>query len=396
MPERTIRDPIHGDIRLGDEHMELVDTPYFQRLRNIKQNGVCYLVYPAMNSTRFEHCLGTYHLSNTLSEHLGLPEADQAVLTASCLLHDLGHGPFSHTFDELWESHGLDHERESQRIVCETEVADLLNAQGTNPKKVAETIAGQGRLGKLLSSEVDVDKMDYLIRDAYYAGVAYGVTDVQRLLSSIKLEKGEVVVDIGGLEAAESLLISRNMMYQTVYRHHTKRIGEAMITHAISRLVDGGADPGELFRMDDIDLVSLMRSSGGYTKEIIERLDERSLYKNVFSERIALLTDETKKELEKNHQQVEEKIASDYGIGAGYLLLDYPETTMSEYRVKVATKDGFKSVIEVSALAKSLEESEKTKLTVNIYTPREEREKFKDFKSEKYFSYQQTKLSGYI
>lgn len=396
MPEKVIRDPIHGNIRLDGLFLSLLDTSYVQRLRNIKQNGLCYLVYPAMNSTRFEHSLGVFHLGGLLSDHLQLKEADKMALKAACLLHDVGHGPFSHTFDELMFRRGYDHESESERIIQETEVSDILKKAGVKPKSVVELIFGRGKLGKLLSSEVDVDKMDYLVRDAYYAGVAYGVTDVERLLYSIIFEKGDVLIEAGGLEAAESLLINRNMMYQTVYRHHAKRIAESMITHAVERMIREGSDATGLFRLDDIGLISAMRSSKGYVRDMMSRLDRRDLFKNAHSENLHLLTEESKKELSESTGRIESMMAEEYGVAEGYLLLDYPETSMNEYRVKVKTPHGLKSISDVSQLAKSLEGSEKEKLTVNIYVRPEDRRKFSDFRPEDYFAYKQTRISGFL
>jgi HD superfamily phosphohydrolase len=396
MAEKVIRDPIHGSIRLDGVFLDLADTRHFQRLRQIKQNGLCYLVYPAMNSTRFEHSLGVYHLGGRIGEHLQLRDAERMSLRAACLLHDLGHGPFSHTFDELMEGYGLEHENESARIINNTEVADILLGAGIKPKSVVELVFGEGRLGKLLSSEVDVDKMDYLIRDAYYAGVAYGVTDVERLLQSMRMVKGDVVVDSRGLEAAESLLINRNLMYQTVYRHHAKRIAESMINHAVEKLVKGKSDAARVFKMDDIELVQTMRQSRGFVSDMMARIDERRLFKKVFSENISLLTEESRLEVSKKSHRIEARIARNYNIKDGYLLLDYPETSMNEYRVKVKTPSGLRYIGEVSQLAKSLEGSEREKLTVNIYARAEDRDKFQDFKPDKYFDYSQKKLSGYV
>jgi HD superfamily phosphohydrolase len=395
MSEKVVRDPIHGNIRVDGVYVELLDTGCMQRLRNIKQNGLCYLVYPAMNSTRFEHSLGVHHMADKLSQHLDLGEGEALVFKAACLLHDVGHGPFSHTFDVMG-AYGFDHEVESVRIIQESEAADLLKSAGIKPKSVAELIRGRGKLGKLLSSEVDVDKMDYLVRDAYYAGVAYGVTDVERLLYSLRLEGGDVVVDIGGLEAAESLLISRNMMYQTVYRHHTKRIAESMFTHALVRLVEDGAEVSELSGLDDLELVHLMRCAKGYVKDMMSRLDERRLFKRVFSERIMNLTDECKQELSEGASGLEGRMAADLGVDEGYVLLDYPEERLSEFKVKVDSGEGLKSISEVSPLAKALEASEREKLQVSLYAREGDRDRFVGFKPERYLKYTQTRLSGYV
>jgi len=396
MSGKVVRDPIHGNIGLESPYLELVDAREFQRLRGIKQNGLCYLVYPAMNSTRFEHSLGTYHLGGLVSGKLGLKDRDQRLLRAACLLHDVGHGPFSHTFDGLFEEHGLDHEDESCRLISKTGLSDILEDAGISRARVTELIKGEGRLGKLLSSDVDVDKMDYLVRDAYYAGVAYGVTDVERLLDSIVLDGDDVVIEYGGLEAAESLLINRNMMYQTVYRHHTKRIAEAMLQHGVDRLVESGTRVQDLFRMDDIELVHLMRSSRGYVKDMIGRIEGRMLFKSVFTEPLAALTEDGRDEIVDNRAGIEDRIARDLKVKRGYLMLDYPEASMSEYGVKVKTLRGLKSIGEVSALAKSLESSETEKLSLSIYARLEDRGKFRNFRPERYFAYTQMKISGYV
>ncbi|MBU0762143.1 MAG: HD domain-containing protein [Candidatus Altiarchaeota archaeon] len=394
MSSKIIRDPIHGNIRLDDLATELMDTSYVQRLRNIKQNGFCYLVYPSMNSTRFEHSLGVYHLAGVLSSHLCVSEVDRLHLQAASLLHDIGHAPFSHTFDRVFGSYGFDHEVRTSELILDSEIADILKSSGLNPQDVSDLVHGRGKLGKILSSEVDVDKMDYLVRDAYYAGVAYGVTDVERLLYSISLVRGDIIVSEGGLEAAESLLINRNMMYQTVYRHHTKRIAEAMMSNALEKLLTE-ENLGEIVASDDIGFISRMRGVGGYASEMVGRIDARILFKCVFSEPVSNIVEESRAELSKSTSEIEAKIAGDLNIEAGYLLLDYPESSMNAYRVKVKTKSGLKPILDVSPLARSLEISEREKLTLNIYVRQEDSPKISEFKPQNYFSLEQRRLNEY-
>jgi len=393
---KIIRDPIHGNIGLTDFEVRLLDSRPMQRLRNIKQNGFCYLVYPAMNSTRFEHSLGVMHLAGLMASHLDLVEKETMLLKSASLLHDIGHAPFSHSADPLLSRLGVSHEINSSYIVQRTEVADVLKDYGIRPKAVADIIMGEGVLGKLLASEIDVDKMDYLIRDAYYAGVAYGVIDLQRVLYNIKLVKDDVVIDSRGLEAVEFLLISRNMMYQTVYRHHTKRIAESMFTHALGYSMKKGLSVKELLGMDDISLMDALRSSKGYAGELARRLNERRLFKIVFQERISDLTDSTRKELEENCARIEAKISRDFRIRKGFILVDYPESKLSEFRVKVEHAGEYKTIDQVSSLAKSLEHSESEKLTVNICVSPEELSKFKNFNPEKYLNYVQTSMKKYL
>jgi len=395
-PEKVIRDPIHGNISLSEFELKLVDSPQMQRLQNIKQNGFCYLVYPAMNSTRFEHSLGVMHLAGLMASHLGLSEKNALYLKSAALLHDVGHPPFSHSADSVLSKRGVSHELQSSRIVQKTEVADVLREYGLEPRVVSDIILGEGVLGKLVASEIDVDKMDYLIRDAYYAGVAYGVIDLQRVLYSIRVVKEDVVVSSGGLEAVEFLLISRNMMYQTVYRHHTKRIAESMFAHALECILGKTLSVGELFAMDDVGLMQHLRTTKGYPREIARRFDLRKLFKNVFQVRVSALSKSTRRDLEENAGRIEARIAKDYGVKKGFLLLDYPESKLSEFRVKVEQDGEFRTIDEVSPLAKSLEQAEGEKLTVNIYVSPEELSKFRNFNQEKYFNYSQTSMRKFL
>jgi len=395
MAYKVVRDPIHGNIPLDGDFIAILDTPQMQRLRHIKQNGLCYLVYPAMNSTRFEHSLGVYHLANLLTAHLELPKDDCIRIMAAALIHDMGHGPFSHTFDTIFEAHGLDHEGISCKLACKSEVTERLVQMGADPKDVSDLIMGKGRLGKLISSEVDVDKMDYLVRDAYYAGVAYGITDVERLLYRISLSRSDVIVGHGGLEAAESLLINRNMMYRTVYRHHTKRIAESMMRAAVASLIKGGQKAKEIMSWDDVTLISRLRGATGYPRQIMDMIDARTLFKRVFSEPLGSFTTASRNELAQNSEKVADSISTDLGIWEGHLLLDYPEASMNEYRVKVETSEGLKTIGEVSSLARSLEAAEQEKMTVNIYVHGESAKKFTDFDAPSYFTYEQTRLPGF-
>ena len=393
---KNVRDPIHGTIYLTKLEKRLMDTWHMQRIRHIKQNGLCYLVYPAMNSTRFEHSLGVMHLAGLMADHLELPEKDKEKLRAASLLHDVGHGPFSHTSDDALESKGDTHEDLSSKIIQKTEVADILSDEGVNPRDIAGLVKGEGRLSKILCSEIDVDKMDYLVRDSYYAGVAYGTIDLERIIYGTKLRGDDLVIKKGSLEAVEFLLISRNLMYETVYRHHTKRKAESMFRSALSSALKKKLKYDEFVRMDDIDLVYRMRHAGGYPQEIMKRIDTRKLFKTVFQERIMLVEEAFRPDLVKNKERIEDKIAKDHGVKKGYVILDIPETKMPEFRTLVETEEGLKRIDEVSTLAKTLEKADQEKQTLCIYTSAEYLPKFKSFNPEKYIEFAQTRLGKFL
>ncbi|MEE9593907.1 MAG: HD domain-containing protein, partial [Candidatus Hydrothermarchaeales archaeon] len=174
---KVIRDPIHGDIFLTEPETKIVDSLEFQRLRRIKQLGMAYLVYPSANHTRFEHSLGAMHVASRVANTLQLSKDDSIKLRIAALLHDVGHGPLSHTSEELLERYmGQSHEEITMELINNSDVSSILIDEGLNPEEVSSLILGKGgRLGSLISSELDVDRMDFLVRDAHHTGVAYGV-----------------------------------------------------------------------------------------------------------------------------------------------------------------------------------------------------------------------------
>ena len=396
-PIKTIRDPIHGTIAVNELELELIDTPQFQRLRHIKQNGLCFLIYPAMNSTRFEHSLGVMHLAGLLVNHLELENDDKQAIRVAGLLHDIGHCAFSHTSDDVLIEMGHSHEENSTSIVSKTEISDMLGKYGLNAREISELINGKGNFGKIISSEIDIDKMDYLIRDSYYAGVAYGVIDLERIIYGMKLVNNELVIKRGSLEAVESLLISRNLMYQTVYRHHTKRIVEAMFKRALNKFLDDEKIGYEEFiQMDDIDLVYRLRNAKNYPGDIMKRIDQRELFKIAFQEKIGLIEENFREDMLKNNVKIEEKIADDFGIEKGYILIDIPETKMSEFKILIESDDGLRLINEVSSLARALEKAEEEKLTFCIYAPPEYMKSLKGFDVEEYIEFSQTRLGRFL
>ncbi|HHQ45027.1 MAG TPA: HD domain-containing protein [Candidatus Altiarchaeales archaeon] len=395
-PYKVIRDPIHGNIGLSELEVELIDTRQMQRLRNVKQNGLCYLVYPAMNSTRFEHSLGVMHLGGVLAENLELGEEDAKTVRCAGLLHDIGHGPFSHTTEFAWKKTGADHEYYSEKIVRSDEISKILREHGVKPKRVCQLIKGVGALGGVISSPIDVDKMDYLIRDAYYAGVAYGITDVERVLQSIRIFGDEISVDEDGLEAVESLLVNRNLMYQTVYRHHAKRIAEAMFRKALQKMVEEGFNPESLVEFDDVEMLSIMRGHGGFVSDMIRRLEARRLYKNVFRENLVGLDKDFKKEVSRNPDELEERIEVELGLDEGSVIVDYPEVQMSEFKVKILSNGKLKPIDDMSTIAKNLEQSDMEKLCLNIYCETGMLEKTGGFNPKRYVKYSQTHIDTFI
>ncbi|MDO9096669.1 MAG: HD domain-containing protein, partial [Candidatus Methanoperedens sp.] len=172
---KVIRDPIHDYIELDELALALIDTPQVQRLRRIRQLGFSNLVYPGANHTRFEHSLGVYHLAGCLVKQID--ENKREELLAAAMLHDIGHGPFSHATEELIERYTRKRHDDAEELLRKGAISDVLRDFSLSPSSIAAHIKGETYIGQIINSEIDVDRMDYLVRDAHYTGVAFGLID---------------------------------------------------------------------------------------------------------------------------------------------------------------------------------------------------------------------------
>jgi HD superfamily phosphohydrolase len=370
---KVIRDPIHDYIELDDLALALIETPQVQRLRRIRQLGFSNLVYPGANHTRFEHSLGVYHLAKHLVKQVD--EQQRNELLAAALLHDIGHGPFSHATEDLIMRYTRKSHEDIEEFLRKGEISDILKDYSLSPSVIAAHIRGDTDPGQIIHSEIDVDRMDYLVRDAHYTGVAFGLIDHVRLIHELKFNENRLVLNIGGLQAAESLLVSRFLMHPTVYFHHVSRIAESMCENAAQYMIEGGLDPKLFRRMDDCTFMMEMKDSGGYASEIAERLENRRLFKRaLYTDFDSVNIDVIK--LRKNKKRVENEIAQRAGIDPGYVLVDIPEKPdIAEMKAQVMVNGKMISIDKASNLVASLEKAQLDNWRLGVFTPLEFREK---------------------
>ena len=369
---KLIRDPIHGYIELDELLHQIAHTPKVQRLSRIKQLGFSNLVYPGANHTRFEHSLGTMHLARiSVSELDDEVKRDEIVIAA--LLHDIAHPPLSHASEDLLMRYlGKNHEKVA-KTVTKGIISDILNHHGVSIRRVLDHITGDSK-ERIVNGDIDVDRMDYLVRDSYYTGVAYGLFDHLRLLRKMKYINGEYVIEYGGIKAAESMLISRYFMYPTVYFHHVTRIARKMYELALRYCIeDYGLKPSELLMMDDYDIICHLRRTGGIPGEIGRRLDERRLYKR------ALYVGADRVDVEwcmrQNPEKLAGEIADDAGIEKECVIVDIPEIEeVKEFRAKVMTESGIRTLEEVSTMLKFIKKGHLDVWRVGVYCPEEYRD----------------------
>ena len=355
--DEILRDPLWNNIRVDPLALRLVDSRAFQRLRYVRQLGLAYLVYPGASHSRFEHALGAYHLARRTLALLAERELTTALDPQSCrivryaaLLHDIGHYPFSHALEEIGALH---HEEVARPLLMEGAIADTLRAElgPEAPARIMDLIRGRSAnpLQGLISGSLDLDKIEYLKRDAFMCGVNYGDIDVDRLLDSLTLvddpDSGAPMIGISekGLSALESLLFAKYQMYRNVYWHHAVRSATAMY----KRLVDGALRAGSL---DAATLAGF--TDEGLLHELAERaptpllsaLRERRLYKRAFECPAAELPPGIGEWIADDRAlvvAVEDQLAHELHLRPGELLLDYPmKTQMLGLDIPVRRRDG--------------------------------------------------------
>lgn len=249
--EKVFRDPVHGYIHIQHQLiLDLIDTKEFQRLRRIKQLGTASFTFHGAEHSRFSHSLGVYEITRRICDKFvrnfsvekegadGWDDNERIVALCAALLHDIGHGPYSHTFEAIF---GTDHEDLSTRIILspETEINQVLTRVAPGfPEKVASVIQHtypNPQVVQLISSQIDADRMDYLQRDAYFTGVTYGAFDLTRILRVIRPSKNGIAFQIQGMHAVEDYIVSRYQMYMQVYFHRVSRGMEVTLDRLLKR-----------------------------------------------------------------------------------------------------------------------------------------------------------------
>ncbi len=370
---KVVLDPVHGYIELDDLAQDLLSTPQMQRLRRVRQLGFSNLVYPGANHTRFEHSLGAMHLASELTRSLDSIEEDRKIeIKTATLLHDVGHGPFSHVTENVIDKYTRRRHDDVKEILGKGEIREVLSKHGISPGNLVRHIKGETSLGQILSSEIDVDRMDYLVRDAHYTGVAFGVVDYNRLINQMNFYEDRLVVHYGGLKAAESLLVSRFWMNTSVYYHHVTRISEAMCSRAVEYMIENNElDPFRLRQMDDIDLIAAMRNATGYAGELSRLLDARRLYKRAL---YVGLADVGKGVLRHRDRirRAEKEISELAGVDPECVLVDIPKTPeMLEMRAMIKTDHKMIPLNEASHFVSILQEAHMDNWRMGVYSPKE-------------------------
>jgi hypothetical protein len=368
----TIKDSVHDHIEIEGVAADLLDTPAVQRLRRLRQLGTVGLVYPSANHTRFEHSLGVYHLARAALDRLGIEGQRRKRLEAAAILHDVGHTPFSHNVESLVARRTGRMHDEVDDLLETGEIARTLTLHDVDPAAVTELIAGDGEFGQLISGELDVDRMDYLVRDAHHTGVPYGTIDTGRLVRELRFVDGELALAEGNVQTAESLLVARSLMNPVVYNHHVARISKAMLRQGAEKLLDADeVTAPELRRMDDAELLVSLRSTPE-TAETARRLDTRTLFKRaVWAE----LRDVPEGIVDADHETLrkyEREIADRAELDPDAVVLDVPSRPrMEESTSRVVVNGEIRALESQSTLVSALRRANEEQWRLGVYAPQE-------------------------
>jgi HD superfamily phosphohydrolase len=334
--EGEITDPVHRYIRFSQVEKEVIDSPAFQRLRRIRQLAGAHLVYPSAQHSRFEHSLGAMHVAGLAGETLlvkGYVDHAEAVqdLRLGALLHDIGHGPFSHLFEEVLEyCSNTTHEEMGRRIIMQTEIADILARHGHSADQICRLSFGQSKvnfMNEIISGGLSADIMDYLPRDGLFTGAEYAKVDYHRLLSSLEVSKNRLALNRSALNSLESMLISRYEMFKAVYFHKTVRAAEVMLLRSMIAadkalgLTDTSLQ-NYLALTDEATLERLcaLGSKHAFSAKLARDYRDRRLLKSVY-EKFLHKRDRQKMD-GKALQATASKIAEAAGVDKNYVFVD--------------------------------------------------------------------------
>jgi len=334
-----IIDPIHDFVRVYGVEIKIIDHPIFQRLRRIRQLSGAHLVYPGAQHTRFEHSLGVMHIAGQAGHALmekGIVNSNEIEnLRLAALLHDIGHGPFSHLFEEIVQrKKKISHEEIGKDLILQTEIGDLISKSGFNKKFITKLAFGDSNfqfMNEIISGALSADIMDYLLRDGYFTGAEHAKIDHKRITQSLDVYQKKLALDKSALYSFESMMHSRYQMFKAVYFHKTVRSAEVMLLESMRLAYDelgfSSLSVDDYLWLTDDSVLSKLLALSTHTSELrrakkfAEEYQNRDLFKCVFEKMLSkndslkkLKTEEMKQKLSRKSKVDENEIFVDRSV----------------------------------------------------------------------------------
>src|SRR3972149_4407819 len=398
-----IKDPVHGYVYITEAEKIVIDSYPMQRLRRLRQVGGSEYVYPGANHTRFEHCVGVMYLAGKVVENPNVSRlvSDEEVdmVRVAALLHDVGHGPFSHVFEQLL-IRDLDktHEDITSWIIEKGEISDKIAKMGYKPEDVGKLAVGKlhkpskAFLDQIISSAVDVDKQDFIVRDTYHTGAEYGFIDVFRLIHALDVLGEDLAVELGALSALEAFMIARIESFKSIYFHRVGRAAQIMLAYAMEKAneelgLTAFKTPEEYLSMDDYTVWAALKNCEA-SKGIIGNLERRKLlkcaYERTFYEKDTMVSNIFGREAYR--RQMQSEIAKEAGVEADAVVIDVPTVPSVPYHHAVLMESmgipvfsrsqaGKKTPYRLSDISKIIENLKGFINILRVYTDAANREK---------------------
>jgi HD superfamily phosphohydrolase len=398
-----IKDPVHGYVYITEEEKEIIDSFPVQRLHRLRQLAGAEYVYPGANHTRFEHSVGVMYLAGRVAENPSIAQTistDEAeIVRIAALLHDVGHGPFSHVFEHLLTKElGKTHEDMTHWIIANSELKDILNKTGYNPEYVGKLAIGRlhkpkkAFLDQIIRSAVDVDKLDFVVRDTYHTGAEYGYVDIFRLIHALDVLDENLAVDLGALSALESFIIARIESFKSIYFHRVGRAAQIMLAMALEKAnaelgLTRFKTPEEYLAMDDYTVWATLKNCEK-SSEIIKNLERRRMlkcaYERTFYEKDAMISNIFSQEAHRKQMQTD--IAKKAEVETEAVIIDVPTVPSVPYHHSILmepmeiptfykTREGDKIPQRLSEVSKIFEVLKGFINILRVYTDEENREK---------------------
>jgi len=398
-----IKDPVHGYVYITEKEKDIIDSYPVQRLRRLRQLAGSEYVYPGANHTRFEHSVGVMYLAGRVVENPNISqrvtEGEAEMLRIAALLHDVGHGPFSHVFEQLLIRE-LDktHEDITSWIINKSEIGDSLAKMGYRPQDVGKLAVGnlhkprKAFLDQIISSAVDVDKQDFIVRDTHHTGAEYGYIDVFRIIHALDVLGENLAVDLGALSALESLIIARIESFKSIYFHRVGRAAQIMLAIAMEKAnkelgLTDFRTPGEYLAMDDYTVWTMLKNCGK-SSQIIENLERRKMlkcaYERTFYEKDTMISNVFGREAYR--EQLQREIAKEAAVETELVIIDVPTVPSVPYHHSVLmesmeipvfskTQEGGKTPQRLSEISRIFETLKGFINILRVYTDEANREK---------------------
>jgi len=398
-----IKDPVHGYVYITEAEKEIIDSYPMQRLRRLRQLAGSEYVYPGANHTRFEHCVGVMYLAGKVVEN---PNISRVVSDEECdmarvagLMHDVGHGPFSHVFEQLLiRDLEKTHEDITSWIIEKSELSEKIAKMGYKPEEVGKLAVGklhrQGKafLDQIISSGVDVDKQDFIVRDTFHTGAEYGFIDVFRLIHALDVLGEDLAVEQGALSALEAFMIARIESFKSIYFHRVGRAAQIMLAMAMEKAdrelgLTTFKTPEEYLEMDDYTVWSALKKCEA-SKPIIDDLEHRRMlkcaYERTFYEKDTMVSNIFGREAYR--RQMQSEIAKEAGVETEAVVIDVPTVPSVPYHHAVLmesmeipvfsrSQTGSKTTYRLSDVSKIIENLKGFINILRVYTNASDREK---------------------